>query len=43
MIKAKVSFLESWLFSANQGFLKTIQIAVIGWIKASLPNKLLLF
>jgi len=34
MIKTKVAFLDGRLFSANQGFLKTFQIALIGWIKA---------
>jgi len=38
MIKAKVAFLESRLFSANQSFLKTFQIALIGWIKANPPK-----
>jgi len=43
MIKAKVAFLEGWLFSANQGFLRTFQIALIGWIKAGPPKKPLVF
>jgi len=30
-------------FSTNQGFFKTFQIAMIGWIKFSPPKKLLLF
>jgi len=45
MIKIKVAFFEGWLFfsragffSANQGFLKTFQIVLIGWIKAG-PSK----
>jgi len=43
MIKAKAAFLRAGFFPANQGFLKTFQIAVIGWIKAGLPKKSLLF
>jgi len=43
MIKTKVAFLEGWLFSANQSFLKTFHIALIGWIKAGFPKKPLLF
>jgi len=43
MIKAKVTFLEVRLFPANHGFLKTFQIVVIGWIKAGLLKKPLLF
>jgi len=39
----KVAVLEGRLFSANQGFLKTFQIVLIGWIKASPPKKSLLF
>jgi len=42
MIKTKVAFLEDF-FSANQGFLKTFQIILIGWIKAGPPKKTLLF
>jgi len=38
MIKTKVAFLEGWFFPANQGFLKTFQIALIGWIKADPPK-----
>jgi len=38
MIKTKVAFLEGRLFSAIQGFLKTIQIVLIGWIKAGPPK-----
>jgi len=38
-----VAFLEGPLFSANQGFLKTLQIVLIGWIKAGPPKKPLLF
>jgi len=34
---------KSGFFSANQGFLKTSQIALIGWIKAGPPKKLFLF
>jgi len=43
MIKTKVAFLEGRLFPANQGFLKTFQIVLIGWIKAGPPKKPLLF
>jgi len=43
MIKAKVAFLEGRFFPANQGFLKSFQIALIGWIKAGPPKKPLLF
>jgi len=43
MIKAKVAFLEGRLFSSQSGFLKTFQIALIGWIKAGPPKKPLLF
>jgi len=42
MIKTKVALLEDWLFPANQSFLKTFQVALIGWIKAGPPKKLLL-
>jgi len=38
MIKTKVAFLEGRLFLANQGFLKTLQIVLIGWIKAGHPK-----
>jgi len=38
MFKTKVAFLEDRLFSSNQGFLKTFQIVLIGWIKASPPK-----
>jgi len=37
MIKTKVAFLEGRLFPAYQGFLKTFQIALIGW-KAGPPK-----
>jgi len=37
MIKTKVAF-----FQKNQGFLKTFQIALIGWVKAG-PLKKPLF
>jgi len=40
MIKTKVAFLEGRLFPANQDFLKTFQIALIGWIN---DIKLVLF
>jgi len=47
MIKIKVAFLGGTAFSANRSFLKTFQIALIGWIKAGLPalapNKPILF
>jgi len=43
MINAKVAFLEGWLFSVNQAFLKTFQIALICWIKAGPQKKPLLF
>jgi len=42
MIKAKVNFLRAGFFPANQGFLKTFQIALFGWIKAGPPKKPLL-
>jgi len=43
MIKTKVAFWKASFFPANQGFLKTFQIALIGWIKADPPKKPLLF
>jgi len=44
MSKTEVTFLEGRHFStANQSFLYTFQIALIGWIKAGPPNKSLLF
>jgi len=43
MIKTKVGFLESQLFLANKGFLKTFQIALIDWIKAGPSKKSRLF
>jgi len=43
MIKTKVAFWRASFFSANQGFLKTFQIVLIGWIKADPPKKPLLF
>jgi len=43
MIKPKVAFWRAGFFPANQGFLKTLQIALIGWIKAGPPKKPLLF
>jgi len=39
----KSSFLEGRLFPANQSFLKTFQIALIGLIKAGPPKKPILF
>jgi len=41
--KLKWLFLEGRFFPANQGFLKTIQMALIGWIKVGPPKKPLLF
>jgi len=38
MIKTKAAFLEGRLFPANQGFLKTFFIALIGWLKAGPPK-----
>jgi len=43
MIKTKVAFLEGRLFPANQSHLKSFQKALIGWLKAGLPIKPLLF
>jgi len=43
MIKSKVAFWRAGFFPAKQSFLKTFQIALIGWIKAGPPKKLLLF
>jgi len=45
MIKTKVSFLEGQLFTSQQVFWKTFQIALnlIGWIKAGPPEMPLLF
>jgi len=43
MIKTKVAFLQGRLFPANQSFLNTFYIALIGWIKAGPPKKPLLF
>jgi len=43
MIKAKVDFWMAGFFPANRCFLKTFQIALIGWIKAGPPKKPLLF
>jgi len=43
MIKTKVAFLKGRLFPANQGFLKTFQIVLIGWIIAGPPKKPVLF
>jgi len=43
MIKTKVAFLEDRLFFSQSGFLKILQIALIGWIKAGPPKKPLLF
>jgi len=34
---------KSGFFLANQGFLKTFQMTLIGWIKAGPPKKPLLF
>jgi len=43
MIKAKVAFCRAGFFPTNQGFLKTFQIALIGWIKTGPPKEPLLF
>jgi len=43
MIKTKAAFLEGWLFSSQSGVFENFQIALIGWIKAGPPKKLLLF
>jgi len=43
MIKTKVAFWRAGFFPANQGFLKTFKIVLIGWIKAGPPKKPLLF
>jgi len=42
MIKTKVAFWRTGFFPANQGILKTFQIALIGWIKTGSPKKPLL-
>jgi len=38
MIKQKWHFWRAGFFLANQSFLKTFQIALIGWIKAGPPK-----
>jgi len=43
MIKTKVAFLEAGFYPANQSNLKSIQKALIGWIKAGPSNKPFLF
>jgi len=43
MIKAKVAFWRAGFFSANESFLKTFQIALIGWIKAGHPKSYFCF
>jgi len=43
MIKEKVAFWRAGYFPANQGFSKTFQFVLIGWIKAGPPKKSLLF
>jgi len=43
MIKTKVAFWRADFFPANQGFLKTFQIALIGWIKADPTKEPILF
>jgi len=43
MIKTKVAFLESRFYPANQSNLKSIQKSLIGWKKAGLLKKPLLF
>jgi len=42
VIKTKVAFWRAGFFQANQGFLKTLQIVLIGWIKAGPLKKPLL-
>jgi len=43
MNKTKVAFERAGFFPANQNFLETFEIALIGWIKAGPPKKTLLF
>jgi len=43
MIKTKVAFWKAGFFSANQGFLKTFQIVLIGWVKVGRLKKPLCF
>jgi len=43
MIKTKATFWRAGFLPANQGSLKTFQIALIDWIKAGPPKKPLLF
>jgi len=39
---SRAAFLEGRLFFSQSGFLKAIQIVLIGWIKAGPPKKPLL-
>jgi len=41
--QTKSGFFRARFIPANQGFSKTFQIALIGWIKAGPPKKPLLF
>jgi len=43
MIKAKMAFMEGRLLSSQSEQQKSIQKALIGWKKAGLPKKPLLF
>jgi len=43
MIQTKVAFWRAGFFLANQGFLKTFLIDLIGWTKAGHPKQPLLF
>jgi len=43
MIKTKMAFLGAGFFPANQSFLNTFSIALIGWIKAGPLKKPHLF
>jgi len=43
MTKTKVAFWRASFFQANQGFLKTFQIVLVGWMKIGPPKKPLLF
>jgi len=42
-LKQKWLFWRAGFFPANQGFVKTFQIALISWIKAGPPKKPVLF
>jgi len=39
MIKIKVTFWRAGFFPANQSYLNTFKIALIGWIEAGPPKK----